>query len=92
MCVSEFQRVYDCLDVSIIERGESYYQDMMTDVVKEFEKEGRCGHTFCNILIHFNVFCGSQFVLLYNVLVVPSYGLTTRGQYCLIDILFFWVL
>lgn len=36
----EFQRVYDCLDIRIIERGESYYQDMMTAVVKEFEEKG----------------------------------------------------
>ncbi|KAF7648839.1 hypothetical protein LDENG_00151030 [Lucifuga dentata] len=36
----EFQKVYDCLDVQIIERGESFYQDMMTAVVKEFEEKG----------------------------------------------------
>ncbi|KAJ8385417.1 hypothetical protein AAFF_G00189430 [Aldrovandia affinis] len=36
----EFQRVYECLDIQIIERGESYYQDMMTAVVKEFEEKG----------------------------------------------------
>lgn len=36
----EFQKVYDCLDVTLIERGESYYQDMMTKVVKEFEERG----------------------------------------------------
>ncbi|KAM9450505.1 arginine--tRNA ligase, cytoplasmic [Clarias gariepinus] len=36
----EFQRVYDCLGIRILERGESYYQDMMTEVVKEFEDEG----------------------------------------------------
>ncbi|KAM6907260.1 arginine--tRNA ligase, cytoplasmic [Xenentodon cancila] len=36
----EFQKVYDCLDVKIIERGESYYQDLMTEVVKEFEEKG----------------------------------------------------
>ncbi|XP_072230632.1 arginine--tRNA ligase, cytoplasmic isoform X2 [Leuresthes tenuis] len=36
----EFQRVYDCLDVKIIERGESYYQNLMTQVVKEFEEKG----------------------------------------------------
>uniref|UniRef100_A0A8C6WLW3 Arginine--tRNA ligase, cytoplasmic n=1 Tax=Neogobius melanostomus TaxID=47308 RepID=A0A8C6WLW3_9GOBI len=36
----EFQRVYDCLDIKLIERGESYYQDMMTKVVKEFEERG----------------------------------------------------
>ncbi|KAJ0061769.1 hypothetical protein NL108_008286 [Boleophthalmus pectinirostris] len=36
----EFQRVYDCLDIKLIERGESYYQEMMTEVVKEFEERG----------------------------------------------------
>ncbi|GCB60824.1 hypothetical protein scyTo_0006943 [Scyliorhinus torazame] len=36
----EFQKIYDCLDIKLIERGESYYQDMMTDVVKLFEEEG----------------------------------------------------
>ncbi|XP_013859525.1 arginine--tRNA ligase, cytoplasmic [Austrofundulus limnaeus] len=36
----EFQKVYDCLDIKIIERGESYYQDLMTRVVKEFEDKG----------------------------------------------------
>lgn len=35
----EFQKVYDCLGIQIIERGESYYQDMMTAVVKEFEEK-----------------------------------------------------
>jgi len=38
----EFQKVYDCLDIKIVERGESYYQDMMTKVVKEFEERGQC--------------------------------------------------
>lgn len=36
----EFQKVYDCLDIRIEERGESYYHDMMTAVVKEFEQRG----------------------------------------------------
>lgn len=36
----EFQKVYDCLDIKLIERGESYYQEMMTEVVKEFEERG----------------------------------------------------
>uniref|UniRef100_A0A4W6G6J7 Arginine--tRNA ligase, cytoplasmic n=1 Tax=Lates calcarifer TaxID=8187 RepID=A0A4W6G6J7_LATCA len=36
----EFQKVYDCLDIQIIERGESFYQEMMTEVVKEFEEKG----------------------------------------------------
>lgn len=43
VCDSEFQKIYDCLDITIIERGESYYQDMMTKVVKEFEDKGQCG-------------------------------------------------
>ncbi|XP_062391978.1 arginine--tRNA ligase, cytoplasmic [Sardina pilchardus] len=36
----EFQRVYDCLDVSLVERGESFYQELMTEVVKKFEEKG----------------------------------------------------
>ncbi|XP_060693315.1 arginine--tRNA ligase, cytoplasmic isoform X2 [Hemiscyllium ocellatum] len=36
----EFQNIYDCLDIKLIERGESYYQDMMVDVVKMFEEKG----------------------------------------------------
>ncbi|KAL0994432.1 hypothetical protein UPYG_G00122230 [Umbra pygmaea] len=37
---NEFQKVYDCLDIQIIERGESFYQEMMDVVVKEFEAKG----------------------------------------------------
>merc|ERR1719300_1279486 len=44
----EFQKVYDRLDISLIERGESFYQDRMKDVVKDLgqknhleEDEGR---------------------------------------------------
>lgn len=37
---SEFQKIYDCLDITLIERGESYYQDLMTEVVKELEDKG----------------------------------------------------
>ncbi|XP_026855914.2 arginine--tRNA ligase, cytoplasmic isoform X1 [Electrophorus electricus] len=36
----EFQKVYDCLDIHLLERGESFYQDLMTEVVKEFEERG----------------------------------------------------
>lgn len=36
----EFQKIYDCLDVTLIERGESFYQDMMKEVVEEFDKRG----------------------------------------------------
>uniref|UniRef100_A0A665TM61 Arginine--tRNA ligase, cytoplasmic n=1 Tax=Echeneis naucrates TaxID=173247 RepID=A0A665TM61_ECHNA len=36
----EFQKVYDCLDIKLIERGESYYQELMTEVVKEFDGKG----------------------------------------------------
>ncbi|XP_062867987.1 arginine--tRNA ligase, cytoplasmic [Trichomycterus rosablanca] len=37
---NEFQKVYDSLGIRLLERGESYYQDMMTEVVKEFEQKG----------------------------------------------------
>uniref|UniRef100_A0A2K6KK91 Arginine--tRNA ligase, cytoplasmic n=1 Tax=Rhinopithecus bieti TaxID=61621 RepID=A0A2K6KK91_RHIBE len=36
----EFNKIYDALDVSLIERGESFYQDRMNDIVKEFEDRG----------------------------------------------------
>nr|XP_020139276.1 arginine--tRNA ligase, cytoplasmic [Microcebus murinus] len=36
----EFNKIYDALDISLIERGESFYQDRMDDVVKEFENKG----------------------------------------------------
>ncbi|KAH0629676.1 hypothetical protein JD844_011931 [Phrynosoma platyrhinos] len=36
----EFQKIYECLDISLVERGESYYQDMMHGIVKEFEEKG----------------------------------------------------
>ena len=35
-----FQKVYDRLDIKILERGESFYQDMMVNVVADLiEKE-----------------------------------------------------
>uniref|UniRef100_A0A2I3SX61 Arginine--tRNA ligase, cytoplasmic n=1 Tax=Pan troglodytes TaxID=9598 RepID=A0A2I3SX61_PANTR len=36
----ELNKIYDALDVSLIERGESFYQDRMNDIVKEFEDRG----------------------------------------------------
>ncbi|KAH3834680.1 hypothetical protein DPMN_108013 [Dreissena polymorpha] len=36
----EFQRVYDRLGVRILERGESFYQDLMKDVVRELDDLG----------------------------------------------------
>ncbi|KAK4887234.1 hypothetical protein RN001_003505 [Aquatica leii] len=36
----EFQKVYDRLDIKIIERGESFYQKMMESVVKELQEKG----------------------------------------------------
>ena len=37
----EFQKIYDRLDISLVERGESFYQDRMEDVVKDMEKRGK---------------------------------------------------
>ena len=36
----EFQKVYDRLDIKILERGESFYQDRMVDVVADLTKKG----------------------------------------------------
>lgn len=53
---SEFQKIYDCLDIRLIERGESYYQDLMTEVVKETEDRGDkiySDFTTSSVLTHF---------------------------------------
>uniref|UniRef100_A0A673V3F2 Arginine--tRNA ligase, cytoplasmic n=1 Tax=Suricata suricatta TaxID=37032 RepID=A0A673V3F2_SURSU len=36
----EFNKIYDALDISLIERGESFSQDRMPAIVKEFEDKG----------------------------------------------------
>ncbi|XP_041982415.1 arginine--tRNA ligase, cytoplasmic [Aricia agestis] len=36
----EFQKIYDRLDIKIINRGESFYQERMNVVVKEFKEKG----------------------------------------------------
>uniref|UniRef100_A0A8C4QQ81 Arginine--tRNA ligase, cytoplasmic n=1 Tax=Eptatretus burgeri TaxID=7764 RepID=A0A8C4QQ81_EPTBU len=36
----EFQKIYDRLEISLIERGESFYHDMMGDVLKMIEEKG----------------------------------------------------
>ena len=38
---TEFQRIYDRLGVTIIERGESFYQPLMPIVVKDLEEKGK---------------------------------------------------
>lgn len=76
---SEFQKIYDCLDIKIIERGESYYQDLMTVVVKESEDRGAdkiySGSTTSSVLTHFYPVRRKTFQL---PLLFP--GLSTRGK------------
>ena len=36
----EFQKIYDRLGVTIVERGESFYQPIMPGVVKDLEEKG----------------------------------------------------
>lgn len=36
----EFQKIYDCLDIKLIERGESFYQTRMEAIVKDLEQKG----------------------------------------------------
>lgn len=40
ICFAEFQKVYERLNVTLIERGESFYQNKMKDLVDSLEKEG----------------------------------------------------
>lgn len=36
----EFQQIYDALEVKLVERGESFYQSRMEEVIKELESKG----------------------------------------------------
>ena len=38
--LTEFDKIYTRLDVTLIERGESFYQNMMGGVVAELERKG----------------------------------------------------
>lgn len=38
---AEFDKIYTRLDVTLIERGESFYQDMMPGVVADLERKGK---------------------------------------------------
>ena len=37
---TEFDKIYQRLDVTLIERGESFYQEMMPKVVADLERKG----------------------------------------------------
>ncbi|XP_064636774.1 arginine--tRNA ligase, cytoplasmic-like [Lineus longissimus] len=37
----EFQKIYDRLGVTLVERGESFYQDLMVDLIKDLEAQGK---------------------------------------------------
>lgn len=37
---SEFKKIYDRLEIKLIERGESFYQKHMEDLVKDLQKSG----------------------------------------------------
>lgn len=39
--IVEFQKIYDKLNIKIVERGESFYQDRMKILVKRLEDKGR---------------------------------------------------
>ena len=40
--IVEFSKIYEKLDIhNLIPRGESFYQDLMNDVVKELDGKGK---------------------------------------------------
>jgi arginyl-tRNA synthetase len=47
---SEFAKIYERLGVTLIERGESFYQDMMGSVVEDLEKQGTVLTNHCTTL------------------------------------------
>jgi len=42
--VADFQKIYDRLDITLIERGESFYQQRMEKLVEELESKGLYQH------------------------------------------------
>jgi len=48
--VADFQKIYDRLDITLIERGESFYQKRMERIVEELESNGMYNHC-----VHYNV-------------------------------------
>ena len=38
--ILEFAKIYERLGVTLIERGESFYQELMSNVVEDLEKRG----------------------------------------------------
>lgn len=48
----DFTRIYDRLDIRIIERGESFYRNMMADVVRELDEKGFVYDLFFFLIFH----------------------------------------
>lgn len=48
LLISEIAKIYDRLDITVTERGESFYQERMKIVVKELEERGK---TFLLLLL-----------------------------------------
>ena len=40
MLFEEFKNIYDRLDITLTERGESFYQSRMEEIVKDLEEKG----------------------------------------------------
>lgn len=47
--ITEFAKIYERLDVSLIERGESFYQDLMVKIVELLEQKGNYEHIVCSV-------------------------------------------
>ena len=41
LVIVEFEKVYQRLGVTIVDRGESFYQELMKDVVRELDDKGK---------------------------------------------------
>ena len=50
--ITEFKKVYDRLGVHIVERGESFYQEMMKEVVQELDDKGEFNPSCTNGFFH----------------------------------------
>ena len=64
----EFEKIYERLGVTIVDRGESFYQERMKDIVKELEEKGMVIQQI-SVIHKFKNFTG---IYLENGLIGPS--------------------
>ena len=51
-CFTEFYSIYERLGVTLTERGESFYQSIMLDVVADLESKSQCYYIIIIVIVN----------------------------------------